>query len=411
MSLIAELEDMSLRMSPRFMKNITTALDTAMEEVTVPNVEQLKASVSDFIGAVKIMGLDELKSKLEQLDGILSQSGSTADNLARFKKDLSALADSIPAGDREFSRKKDLPSYYMDMEVNADPAVIKSFTAIPGVNENRARTLYFSGFTTMDGLKSASVATLFGVPGMTLAVAKKIADHFNPNRLVRLETLTRDEGVSSKGELSFLGRALGSREAESTVTDEVEPGEDAELLSLFLKQLTDYIEGAGTIVQTLSSPGFSSEILLHLEEITHGLVKAARYMGFEHTQSMAERIEATVKDVISGDDRLTRETLIFLDDSIRQLSLGCENLKRGEEKPRETGATKKDRAVSLEYNILTMAQYLSELHDLYNDAHGLLRRASEQGGFSEEDITQLKKKTDRLDKVAGSISDMVEDLV
>ncbi len=415
MSLIAELEDMSLRMSPRFMKNITAALDNAMEETTGPSLERLRASVSDFIGAVKIMGLDELRAKLEELDRILTQSGSTPDNLIRFKNELSGLSDSIPAGDREFAKKKDLPSYYMDMEVNADQAVIKSFTAIPGVTEDRARALYFSGFTTVDGLKSASVAKLFGVPGMTLAVAKKIADHFNPTRLVRIESLIRDEAASPKAEMSFVGKTLASRDAESVVTDEVEPGEDTELLALFLGQLAEYIEVAGAIVQKLSSPGFSSEILLNLEESTQGLVKAARYMGYEHTRSMAERIEATVKDVISGDDRLTRETLIFLNDSIQQLSLGCENLKLAVEKTTDTRAvdtavTAKDSAVSLEYNILSMAQYLGELQDLFKDAHGLLRKASEQGGFSEEDIARLKKNTGRLDKVAASISEIVESL-
>jgi hypothetical protein len=415
MSLIAELEDMSLRMSPRFMKNITAALDNAMEETTGPSLEHLRASVSDFIGAVKIMGLDELKAKLEELDRILTLPGSMPDNLIRFKNELSELSDSIPSGDREFAKKKDLPSYYMDMEVNADQAVIKSFTAIPGVTEDRARTLYFSGFTTIDGLKSASVAKLFGVPGMPLAVAKKIADHFNPNRLVRIESLIRDEAASPKAELSFVGKTPASRDAESIVTDEVEPGEDTELLSLFLGQLAEYIEVAGAIVQKLSSPGFSSEILLNLEESTQGLVKAARYMGYEHTRSMAERIETTVKDVISGDDRLTRETLIFLNDSIQQLSLGCENLKLAVEKTTDTRAvdtavTAKDSAVSLEYNILSMAQCLGELQDLFKDAHGLLRKASEHGGFSEEDIARLRKNTGRLDKVAASISEIVESL-
>ena len=410
MSLIVELEDMSLRMSPRFMKNITAALEAAMEEATGPNIDQLRVTVSDFIEAVKIMGLDELKTRLEQLDQILAQSGSMSDNLARFKQELSALADNIPAGDREFVKKKDLPSYYMDMEVNADPAVIRSFAAVPGINEDRARALYFSGFTTIDDLKSATVAKLFGVPGMTLAAAKKVADHFNPDRLVRLETIIREE-APGKGELSFVGKSLGSREEESAVTDEAEPGEDPELLSLFLEQLTGYVEGAGAIVQNLSSPGFASEILLHLEEITHALVKAARYMGYEHTQAMAERIETTVKDVISGDDRLTRETLIFLEDSIRQLSLGCGNLRRGVERPGETKETSSENAVSLEYNILTMAQYLGELHDLYKAAHSLLRSASEQGGFSEEDMARLRKNTDRLDKVAASISEIVESLI
>ena len=138
-------------------------------------------------------------------------------------------------------------------------------------------------------------------------------------------------------------------------------------------------------------------------------------MGYEHTRSMAERIETTVKDVISGDDRLTRETLIFLNDSIQQLSLGCENLKLAVEKTTDkravdTAVTAKDSAVSLEYNILSMAQYLGELQDLFKDAHGLLRKASEQGGFSEEDIARLKKNTGRLDKVAASISEIVESL-
>jgi archaellum component FlaC len=408
MSLIAELEDMTLRMSPRFMNNITKALDNALEETTPPTIDHLKASVSDFVEAVKIMGLDELKSKLEQIEKILDEPGSMPDNLVRFKKELTSLADNIPAGDRESQKKKETPMSYMDVSV--DRAVINDFTAIPGVNEERALALYFSGFTSTDDLKAASVAKLFGVSGMTLAVAKKIADHYNPDRLIRIQTLTKDEDAPPRGGLSFVGKPQPAREAEPITSDEVGPGEDPELLELFLEQLTDYIEGASTITQNLSSPGFSSEILVHLEEITQGLVKSARYMGYSHIQSMAERVEAMVKDVISGDDQLTKETLIFLNDSIRQLSLGCENLKEGVEKLKDSGEKSRDSAVSLEYNILTMAHFWGELHDLYKDTHNLLRRVSEQGGFLGEDIERLRKTTNRLDEMVGSIADLVESL-
>ncbi len=63
-------------------------------------------------------------------------------------------------------------------------------------------------------------------------------------------------------------------------------------------------------------------------------------MGYEHIQSMAERIETTVNDVISGDDRLTRETLIFLNDSISSCRTGCENLREGSDKLRRQRRTK-----------------------------------------------------------------------
>jgi hypothetical protein len=258
MSLIAELEGMTLRMSPRFMNNITNALDTAIEDGTGPNLERLKASVADFIEAVKIMGLDELKSKLEGTAKILDAPGPIGQALLRFRSEFTALAESVPSDEREFLRKKEPPPFE-NMDVSIDREVIDQFTAIPGVGEQRARTLYFSGFRSVEMLSSASVAKLFGVPGMTLVVAKKIADHFNPNRLVRLETLTRDEDASKKGTLSFVGKPQRSREGPMAVTDELEPGEDAELLALFLEQLTDYIEGAGTIVQQLSSGKFSSD--------------------------------------------------------------------------------------------------------------------------------------------------------
>ncbi|MBN2223330.1 MAG: Hpt domain-containing protein [Deltaproteobacteria bacterium] len=410
MSLIAELEDMTVRMSPRFINNITHALDVAIEETTGPNLQRLKTSVSDFIGAVKIMGLDELKSKLEATARILDTPGPIAQALLQFRSEFSAIADDVPSDQREFLRKKEPPSFE-NMDVSIDREVVDRFMAIPGVSEERAQTLYFSGFTTIEDLKAASVAKLFGVSGMTLVVAKKIADHLNPDRLIRLETLTRDEDASKKDALSFIGKGKLPRDAEAAATDEVEPGEDAELLDLFLEQLTEYIGEADTIVQALSSGDFSSEILVHLEEITHGLVKAARYMGFEHTQSMAQRIETTVSDVISGYDQLSRENLIFLNDSIRQLSLGRENLKPGVEKPGDTREENRNNEISLEYNILTMAHYWGEVQDLYKDTHNLLRTASEQGSFSDEDIARLRKNTNRLDEMAGSISDIVESLV
>jgi len=409
MSLIAELEDMTLRMSPRFVDNITHALDAALEEATGPNIEQLKASVADFIGAVKIMGLDELKSKLEATAKILDAPGPMAQALVKFRSEFTVLADGVPSDQREFARKKEPPPFD-NMDVSIDREVIDRFMAIPGVGEDRARTLYFSGFKSVEALSSASVAKLFGVSGMTLAVAKKIADHFNPNRLIRLETLTRDEQATKREGLSFVGKTLLPRGAGQAVTDEIEPGEDPELLALFVDQLTEYIDEATTIIQALSSGTFSSEILVHLGEITLGLVKAARYMGFENTQSMAERIETTVNDVISGYDQLTRENLIFLNDSVQQLSLGCETLKQGVEKPGDAGRAERDSGDSLEYNILTMAQHWGEVQDLFKDTHNLLRTVSAQGSFSDEDIARLKKNANRLDEMAGSISDIVEGL-
>jgi hypothetical protein len=408
MSLIAELEDMTLRMSPRFMDNITHALDAALEETTAPNLQQLRAAVADFVEAVKIMGLDELRSKLEQIQRVLDGPDPAPDNLARFRKELTALADGIPSGDREFAKKKDPP--FSNMDVSVDRTVIEAFTAVPGVNEDRALALYFYGFATVEELKAASVAKLFGVPGMTLAVAKKIADHFNPDRLIRLDILTRDENAPKDEGLSFIGKTQLPRDAEAAVTDEVEPGEDAELLGFFLEHLAEYIEGADTIIKALSSADFPSEILVHFEEITHGLIKAARYMGFEHTRAMAERIGTIVSDVISGDDHLTRENLIFLNDSIKQLSIGYENLKGSVEKTADTVHANAEDDVSLEYNVLTMAHYWGEVQDLYKDTHKLLRTVSERGGFSDEDIERLKKNTNRLDEMAGSISDIVESL-
>ena len=407
MSLINELEDMTLKMSPRFVRNIRDSLEVALEEKTPARLEDLKVNLSGFIEAVKIMGLDELRSRLEDAAKILKKPGSIADVLLSFRSEFNAVADSVLTNDREFLKKKEPPPFD-NMDVSIDTAVIDRFMAIPGVGEERARTLYFSGFRSVEDLSSASVAKLFGVPGMKLAVAKKIADYFNPNRLVRLEIFPREEEDIKRAEMSFVGKTRLAQDIELTVTDEVEPGEDAELVELFLERLAEYLEGASTIVQNLSSEAFSSEIILHLEEITHGLARAARYMGFEHIQFVAERMLLTVKDIISGDDELDRDTLFSLTDSLEQIETGCANLKRGIEKIKE----KKDESdVSLEYNILTMAHYWGELFDLYKDTHEILRRASQQGTFSDQDIERLKKNTSRLDEMSGSISELVESIV
>jgi hypothetical protein len=406
MSLINELEDMTLKMSPRFMRNIRDSLEVALEEKTPARLEDVKANLSDFIEAVKIMGLDELRAKLEDLAKTLTAPGSIAKTLLEFRSEFNDLSDGVPSEEREFLRKKEIP--WEAMDVSVDQAVIDQFMAIPGVGEERARALYFSGFKSVEDVASASVATLFGVPGMNLSVAKKIADYFNPNRLVRLDVFPREEETASKAEISFSGRPRIAHDVGLAVTDEVEPGEDNELVGLFLERLTEYLEGASTIVQSLSSKSFSSEIIVHLQEITEGLTKTARYMGFEHIQFVAERMGLTVKDIISGDDELDRDTLFALTESLKQLEAGCANLKRGAEKLKDQT---EESTVSLEYNVLTMAQYWGELFDLYKDTHEILRRVSVQGAFSSDDIDRLRKNTSRLDEMAGSISELVENII
>ncbi len=406
MSLINELEDMSLKMSPRFVRNVKSALEIALEEKAPVQLDDVKASLADFIEAVKIMGLDELRTKLEDIARILEAPGPAAQVLLQFRSEFNTLADNVPSDEREFLKKKEPPPFE-NMDVSIDRDVIDRFTAIPGVGEERARVLYFSGFKSVEDLSTASVARLFGVPGMTLSVAKKIADHFNPNRLVRLETLARDEEPSTKAEISFVGKPQPIRDSEAVAMDEVEPGEDLELIELFIERLTEYLDGASTIIENLSSQSLSSEMILHLEEITHELVKTARYMGFEQIHVVAERLESTIKDIISGDDQLTKDTVFFLKDSLKQIETGCAGLKKGIERLKEK---REETAVSLEYNILTMANYWGELSDLYKDTHEILRRVSQQGTFSTEDLERLRENSSRLDDLAGSISELVEDL-
>jgi hypothetical protein len=406
MSLINELEDMTLKMSPRFMRNVRDSLEIALEEKTPARLEDVKANLSDFIEAVKIMGLDELRTKLEELAKTLTAPGPIAKTLLQFRSEFNDFSDGVPSEEREFLKKKEIP--WEAMDVSVDQAVIDQFMAIPGVGEERARALYFSGFKSVEELASASVATLFGVPGMNLSVAKKIADYFNPNRLVRMDVFPREEETSSKAEIPFSGRPRIAHDVALAVTDEIEPGEDAKLIELFLTRLTEYLESASAIVESLSSKSFSSEIILQLQEITEGLTKAARYMGFEHIQFVTERMGLTVKDIISGDDDLDRDTIFALTESLKQLDAGCANLKRGAEKVKDRT---EESTVSLEYNILTMAQYWGELFDLYKDTHEILRRVSVQGAFSSDDIQQLRKNTSRLDEMAGSISELVENII
>jgi hypothetical protein len=403
MSLINELEDISLKMSPRFMRNISEALELALEEETTARLETLKGVLGDFYEVVKIMGLDELKERLENLGRILNTPGPPSLIIRQFRAEFIPMAERLGGDDREFLKKKEIIQPQGPTE--ADPDVISLFMTLPGIGEERAHTLFTAGFKSKDDLSKASVATLFGVPGMTLAAAKKIADYFNPDRLVRVQTHPREEETSPRDEYSFVGKSRAPSGIEATITDEVETGDDPELIGYFIDLLTEYLEGATSIVSTLSSGAFTTDIIVHLEEITHGLEKAARYMGFTHIRVAAQQIDSVIKDIISGDDQLSKATISFLFDSLSRIEAGCANLKKSAER---LGEKSDNIAVSLEYNVLTMAHYWGELFDLYKDTHEILRRASQQGKFSDQDLDRLRHNTHRLDEMAGSISELVE---
>jgi replicative superfamily II helicase len=61
--------------------------------------------------------------------------------------------------------------------VDPEKEAIERLKAIPGVDEERARTLYTAGYATIDRLKEVSPFELLKLEGMTPTLARKITEH------------------------------------------------------------------------------------------------------------------------------------------------------------------------------------------------------------------------------------------
>ncbi len=415
MPILNELELLSKNMSPRFLSNIKIALRDALEERSHRSVKELKSVLSDFIDAVRILGLEELEVHLDDISQILDRPGDIGEILGEFEGEFDKLAEILPQAPPEIVE----PESDFDLSVDEafdqeipdeeiDQSVIDRFIMIPGVGEERARALYRGGFRTLGDLAEASVPQIFRAEGISLKLAKDIADYLNPERFIDVKIIPISRKLmQAESELSFVGKPAPASVPDDVTVEEVASNDDPDLLELFIDRLKSYIDDASKIVEGLSSETPKYDELGDLYSDSTSLISATRYMGFKTIESELSQISDKALKIIDKKEALSDETVSSFLSTIEKLKGGYEGLSDGLSKlSRKKGVSSED----MEYNILTLAQYWMDLNKLYKETDEVIRIVAKKGDITDEDRDKLKAKTSRLDEMAGFISSLLEDL-
>jgi len=415
MPILNELEFLSKNMSPRFLGNIKIALRDALEERSHSSVKGLRAALSDFIDAVRILGLEGLEVHLDDISQILDGPGDIENILGDFEREFDKLSKTIPQtpaeemepeSDFDLSVDESFDREIPDEEMNQ--SVIDKFVMIPGVGEERARALYRGGFRSLAELAEASVPQIFKVEGISLKLAKDIADCLNPERFIDMQIIPLGRKLKAdESELSFVTQPAPAPEPGRAKMEDVASDDDPDLLELFIDRLKSYIDDASKIVGGLSSESPKYDELSDLYSDSTSLISATRYMGFKAIESELSQISDKALKIIDKKEALSDETVSSFLSTIEKLKGGYEGLSEGLSKlSRKKGVSSED----MEYNILTLAQYWMDLNKLYKETDEVIRVVAKKGDITDEDREKLKSKTSRLDEMAGFISSLLEDI-
>ena len=415
MSILNELEFLTQNMSPRFLGNVKNTLRDALAERSHKSLKELKSALSDFIDAVRILGLEELEVHLDDISQILEKPGDVGEILEEFEGEFEKLSEILPQATTEkIEPESDLVvpvDEVLDQQIpeaEIDQSVIDKFIMIPGVGEERARALYRGGFRSLGELADATMPQIFRVEGISLQLAKDIADYLNPERFIDVKTipLSRKQ-KQADSELSFVGKPSHASVPDDMMVEEVVSGDDPELLELFIGRLRDYIDNASKIVEGLSSELPQYDTLDDLYEGSSSLISATRYMGFEAIESELSQISDKALKIIDKEETLSDEAVSSFLSTIKKLKGGYESLSDGLSK---LSGKKRVSSEDMEYNILTLAQYWMDLNRLYKETDDIIRIVAKKGDIADEDREKLKAKTSRLDEMAGFISSLLDDL-
>jgi hypothetical protein len=417
------IEDVSV--IHRNIDSITEALNEAAMDLNEEGLVLLSEAVGGFLSDVGVVGFDGLQQRLDDLITILDGEGELDKRLFEFKKQFDSLTVELQRYAESRGPLEESPS--PGILGDEDESVIRRFTEIPGVGEERARMLFRAGFTSLSDLADASVARLFSIEGISLALARDIADYLNPERFMDMKIMSSTRPTPAEESLPIPTFPASDPETAAELEAEIEAffagplnqevpakkvderdvsglDEDPELLIMFIERFRIYVAHIGRLIDSVGQEqeGPSPMAVEELIDVSRSLAAVSRYMGFSTIGDEAVKVTEAAGDL--GRRPEDRDTSSF--DVIRtahtRLISDLERLKRSAE-------GQEDAVSDTEMETLdTLMTRWRELDDLYTQVGMIMDRASAIGNLDEETRKTLKGKTTEIDEVASSLSQLLD---
>jgi hypothetical protein len=409
----------------RYLDSIHDALNEAAMDLNEEGVVMLSETVDEFMSGVSMLGLEDIRPRLDGLVAILEKEEALDQRLYEFKQQFEALIADIPGYSQ--SQQPLGESAPRGVGGGEDESVIRRFTEIPGVGGERARMLYRAGFTSLSALADASVARLFRVEGISLSLARDIADYLNPERFMDMEIMTRSRPKTEQEEESppvpsfptsdpetaaeleaeieaFFSGPLNQEQPAETMAEQDVSGidEDPELLIMFIDRFRTYVGHIGRLIDSVGQDVPSPVAVEELIDVSRSLAAVSKYMGFSHIGEEAVRVTEAAGDLGRRPDDRDDASFDVIRTAHTRLISDLERLKLSAE-GKEAPVDEKG-----EETLNTLMTRWRELDDLYTQVGKIIDKASATGSLDDETRKSLKGKTTKIDEVASSLSALLD---
>ena len=407
----------------RYIDSILDALNEAAMDLNEEGLVLLSEAVDEFMSGVGMLGLEDMQPRLDGLVAILEGAGALDRRLYEFKEQFETLRQDLSRRSGILHPPGEITPF--DAPVVEDISVIRRFTQIPGVGEERARMLFRAGFTSLSDLADASVARIFRVEGISLSLARDIADYLNPERFMDMEIMlpsrpktegehgpppsfpTTDPETAAELEAgieAFFADPLNHTPVSETVDEEgaASLDEDPELLVMFIERFRTYVAHIGRLIDSVGQSTPSPTHVEELIDVSRSLGAVSKYMGFSHIGEEAAKMKEAAGDLGRQPDDMENAPFEAIRTAHTQLISELERLKRSAE-----GRETEESGSEIE-TLATLTARWRELDELYSQVGKIIDRASTIGVLDEETRKTLKGKTTEIDVVASTLSELLD---
>ena len=407
----------------RYIDPILEALNEAAMDLNEEGLVLLSEAVGEFMSGIGMLGLQDMQPRLGGLVTILEREGDLDRRLLEFKERFEALIVDL----HHLSETREVPgqSPPPGFSVVEDESAIRRFTGIPGVGEERARMLFRAGFTSLSALADASVARLFRVEGISLSLARDIADYLNPERFMDMEimppprlkteaeqdpppsfpTTDPETAAELEAEIEAFFSDPMHHEPSSGAVDEKGASsldEDPELLIMFIERFRTYVAHIGRLIDSVGQETPSPTHVEELIDVSRSLAAVSRYMGFSNIGEEAVKVKEAAGDLGRQTDDREDASFEVLRTAHTRLISDLERLKRSAE-----GRDAEKSGSEMEI-LSTLTARWHELDELYAQVGRIIDRASTVGVLDDETRKTLKGKATEIDVVASILSELLD---
>jgi len=407
----------------RHIDAIHEALNEAAMDLNEEGLVLLSEAVDECMSGANMLGLKDMQPRLDELVAILEGEGALDQRLLAFKQQFEALIADLPGYSKSQQPLEKSPT--LGAPEDGDESVIRRFTEIPGVGEERARMLYRAGFTSLSVLADAGIIQLFKVEGISLSLARDIVDYLNPERFVDMPIMTKSRPKAEEESLPAPTFPASDPETAAELEAEIEAffagplkqelparpvdekdvsgiDEDPELLIMFIERFRTYVGHIGRLIDSVGQDVPSPLAVEELIDVSRSLAAVSRYMGFSHIGEEAVRVTEAAGDLGRRPEDRDNTSFDVIRTAHTRLISDLEKLK----KSAEGKVTPEDDAGEETLNAL-MSRW-RELDDLYTQVGTIIDRASSTGSLDDGTRKSLKGKTTQIDEVASSLSELLD---